>query len=154
NKITSVPRKNLLAQRNERPRPVTETPQIFQFYGTNFHLLKSIHDDLMKDGREQLINYVLQRVESSGTRVYSRPANYAFPSFDGMVSELPLVAELCIRTGNVERFFAATAKPTAPTNSSAIMTVQLEETIALNWNLFSNEQLEKIPTWLSPLRET
>jgi hypothetical protein len=34
------------------------------------------------------------------------------------------------------------------------MMLQLEETIALNWDLFSNEQLLEIPKWLASLRET
>jgi hypothetical protein len=40
-----------------------------------------------------------------------------------------------------------------PTGPLAIMMMQLEETIALNWDLFSNEQLGKIPRWLAPLGE-
>jgi len=43
--------------------------------------------------------------------------------------------------------FAATAKPKTPTNPLAIMMVQLEETIALNWDLFGKEQLGEIPEW-------
>jgi hypothetical protein len=53
----------------------------------------------------------------------------------------------------VEPFFAATAKPTMPTNPLAIMMRQLEETIPLNWDWFSNEQLREIPKWLAPLRK-
>ena len=73
---------------------------------------------------------------------------------NGYVSELPLVAEFCIRTGNAEPFFEATTKPRMPSQALAIMMMQLEETIALNFNVFSNEQLEKIPDWLAPLRAT
>jgi hypothetical protein len=40
-----------------------------------------------------------------------------------------------------------------PTVSLAIMMRQLEESIALNWNWFSNNQLGKIRKWLAPLRE-
>ncbi len=153
NKITSVPRKNLWAQRKESPRPVTETPHIFQFGGTNFDLLMSVYARVNENQRPQLIDYILQRVESGGTWTHRKPENYAFASFVGKVCELPLVAELCIRTGNVKPFFAATAKPTMPTEPLAIMMMQLEETIALNWDWFSNEQLGEIPKWLAPLRE-
>jgi hypothetical protein len=153
NKITSVPRKNLSAQRAESPRPVTETPHIFRFSGTNFDLLVSVHGGVNEDARPQLIKHILQRVESGGTRTYDRPSNYTFPSFSGKVCELPLVAEFCIRTGNIEPFFAATAKPKMPTDPLAIMMRQVEEIIALNWNWFSNEQLGMVSTWLAPLRK-
>jgi hypothetical protein len=152
-KITTVPRKNLSTQRKESPRSVTETPQIFEFSGTNFDLLMSVFGSVNEKERPELIDYILQRVESGGTRTYRKQENYAFPSAFGKVCELPLVAEFCIRTGNIEPFFAATAKPTMPTDSLAIMMKQLEEIVALNWNWFSNEQLGVIHKWLSPLRE-
>ncbi|HJZ13104.1 MAG TPA: hypothetical protein VJ521_13190, partial [Acidobacteriota bacterium] len=152
-KITSVPRKNLWAKRKENQRTVTETPNIFQFSGTNFELLISAFGRINENERPELIGYILQRIESGGTRTYYKPASYVFPSFVGKVCELPLVAEFCIRTGNIESFFAATAKPTMPTDALAIMMIQLEETIALNWDLFSDEQLGEIPKWLAPLRE-
>jgi hypothetical protein len=153
-KITSVPRKNLWALRKESPRQVAETPSIFQFSGTNFDLMMSVYGSVNESERPQLVDFILQRVESGGTRTYYKPEHYAFPSFHGMVCELPLVAEFCIRTGNTEHFFAATTKPKMPTNPLAIMMVQLEETIALNWDWFSNEQLGEIPKWLASLRET
>ena len=152
-KITSVPRKNLWALREESPRSVTETPQIFQFNGTNVDLLMSAYSGVNENERPQLIDYLLQRVASGATRTYYKPDNYPFPIFAGEVCELPLVAEFCIRTGNIEPFFAATAKPTMPTNPLAIMMRQLEETIPLNWDWFSNEQLREIPKWLAPLRK-
>ena len=152
-KITSVPRKNLFALREESPRSVTETPQIFQFKGTNFDLLMSIYGSVNENERPQLVDYLLQCVASGGTRTNYKPDNYPFPVFAGAVCELPLVAEFCIRTGNIEPFFVATAKPTMPTYSLAIMMRQLEETIALNWDWFSNEQLREIPKWLAPLRK-
>jgi hypothetical protein len=151
-KITSVPRKNLWTRRKEHPRPVTETPQIYQFSGTNFDLLMSVYGRLTPVERPQLIEYILRRVQSGGTRTYPKPENYV-PSFDGKVCELPLIAEFCIRTGSIEPFFAATAKPPMPTPALAIMMIQVEDTIALNWNWFSNEQLQEIPKWLDPLRE-
>lgn len=153
-KITSVPRKNLWALRQESPRLVTETPHFFEFSGTNFDLLMSLYGSVDEEERPQMIEYILRRVKSGGTRTYHKPEKYAFPSFGGMVCELPLVVEFCIRTGNIRPFFAATIEPKMPTYPLAIMTVQLEETIALNWDLFSNEELAEIPKWLASLRET
>jgi len=152
-KIMSVPRKNLWAQRQESPRPVTETPHIFRFGGTNFDLLMSVYGGVSEEMRLPLVDHILQRVKNGGTRLHSRPESYTFPTLDGKVCELPLVVEFCVRTGNSESFFAATAKPMMPTTSLAIMTMQLAETVALNWNWFSKEQLGAIPKWLAHLRE-
>jgi hypothetical protein len=151
--LAAVPRKNLWAQRQESPRPVTETPPIYRFSGTNFDLLMSIYSSVNENERPQLIDHILRRVESGGTRADYKPENYPFPIFSGKVCELPLIVEFCVRTGNIEAFFKATAKPTLPTVSLAIMMKQLEETIALDWDWFSNNQLGEIPTWLAPLRE-
>jgi hypothetical protein len=150
--MASLPRKNLLTQREKSPRLVTETPPIYRFSGTNFDLLMSIYGSVNENERPRLINHILQRVESGGTRAYYKPENYSFPIFSSKVCELPLIVEFCVRTGNIEPFFEATAKPTMPTVSLAIMMRQLEESIALNWNWFSNNQLGKIHKWLAPLR--
>src|SRR6267378_8357048 len=53
-----------------------------------------------------------------------------------------------------EQFSHATAKAKVPTKSLAIMMTQLEETFALQWNLFSSDQLAQVYGWLKPLRET
>lgn len=153
-KITSVPRKNLWALRKESPRQVMEIPHIFQFSGVNFDLMMSVYGGVNESERPQLLGFLLHRLESGGTHPCNKPEQYAFPSFHGMVCELPLIAEFCIRTGNAEHFFAATAKPKMPTYSLAIMMMQLEEMIALNWDWLSNEQLRDLPRWLAPLRET
>jgi|HubBroStandDraft_6_1064221.scaffolds.fasta_scaffold01558_4 hypothetical protein len=153
NKITSVPRLNLWAQRQESLRPVTETPHIFRFSGTNFDLLMSVYGQVPENARSPLIGYILQRVTSGGTFMCRRPANHTFPVFSGNVCELPLIAEFCIRTGNIQAVFLATANPTMPTPALATVMTQIEETIALNWDLFGDEQLEQIPRWLATLRE-
>ena len=152
-KITSVPRKNLWALRKLRPRPVTETPQIYRLSGINYDLLMSVYRQVNEGERPQLIDHMLMRVEHGGTYSCRRPEDYQFPSFNNRVCELPLIAEFCIRTRNVETFFAATAKPAHPANALAMMVIQLEETIATSWDLFSKAQLGEIPKWLAPLRE-
>ena len=151
--MASIPRKNLWAQRKESPRLVTETPPIYRFSGTNFELLMSIYGSVTENERPHLIDHVLRRVESGGTNAYYKPENYPFPIFSGRVCELPLIVEFCVRTGNIEPFFEATAKSKIPTVPLAIMMMQLEETIALSWDWFSNEQLGRIRKWLAPLRE-
>ena len=147
-------RKNLWAQRKDKIRDVTGMPQIFRFGGDNYDLLMAVYGQLPEKSRQDLIVYELLRVECGGTHVFPKPKDYSFPSFANYVSELPLVAEFSIRTGHGEQFFQATAKAKFPTTSLAIMMIQLEETFALQWNLFSRDQLARVYGWLKPLRET
>jgi transposase len=153
-KITGSPRKNLWAQRKDRVRDVTETPQIYRFGGINYDLLMTAYGQLAEELRPDLMAYLLRRVERGGTHVFPKPEGYPFPSFASDVSELPLVAEFSIRTGHGELLFQTTAKAKVPTKSLAIMMIQLEETFALQWNLFSSDQLAHVYEWLKPLRET
>jgi hypothetical protein len=144
--------RELQEQRQKHPRPVTETPRMFKFSGETFDMLLSLYRSSDEGDRAQLVDHILQRVRSGGTGACPKPQNYTFPTFAGSVCELPLILEFCIRTGNAEPLFRATAVPTMPTNSQAIMLMQLEETVALNWNWFTNEQLGKVPGWLDHLR--
>jgi hypothetical protein len=66
---------------------------------------------------------------------------------------LALLAEFCIRTGHLKELLAATAEPQLPTASMAIMLKEIEEIIALNFNLFSDSELASIPFALAHLRE-
>lgn len=66
---------------------------------------------------------------------------------------LPLIAEFCVRTGHLNELLEATKKPKFPTASLAMMVMELEEMVALNFNLFSDSQLEAMPNELVTLRE-
>lgn len=150
-KITGTPRKNLWAQRKDTVRAVTETPHIFRLSGVNYDLLMSVYGGIAIEDRPALVNYILRRVERGGTHVVFRADDY-FPNFVGNVCELPLVAEFCTRIGQGEQLLRATAEAKVPTKALAIMMIQLEETFALQWNLFSNEQLSHVYEWLWSLR--
>jgi hypothetical protein len=152
-KITGTPRKNLWAQRKDSPRDVSETPHIFRFSGTNYNLLMTVYGQVAENNRPKLVAYILKRVERGGTYTVYKPVDYFFPTLVGYVCELPLVAEFCVRTGKGELLFEAAAKAKVPTESLAIMMIQLEETFALQWDLFSNDQLAHVYEWLKPLRE-
>jgi hypothetical protein len=152
-KITGTPRKNLWAQRKSSPRDVSETPQIFRLGGTNYDLLMTVYGQIVEDDRPELVAYILNRVERGGTYAFYKPSDYYHPTFEGHVCELPLVAEFCIRVGKGELLFEAAVKAKVPTKSLAIMMIQLEETFALQWNLFSNDQLAHVHEWLTSLRE-
>ncbi len=98
------------------------------------------------------VESMLERI-GQGDVTLSPSGDYKFPTFGGNVSELPLVAEFAIRTDNTDQLFAAIAKTTIISKSLVILLTQIEETLALNFNLFSDEELQHIPIYLTGLSQ-
>jgi hypothetical protein len=125
---------------------------MYVFESTNFDLLMKIFSQVAEADRASfvstLLKYVRQpiaaRAQKHGTR---------FPFFRGETSALALIAEFCIRTGHLKELLAATAEPKMPTASLAIMLKEIEEMIALNFNLFSDSELASLPSDLAQLRK-
>lgn len=150
-RISKVPRFNVIAMREQQPRIVTETPQIYSFSSTNFGLLLTVLSQVHTDDRVEFIDSILARIRKRDS-IHRVPNTHIFPRFNGYVSELPLVAEFCIRTGCVARLLYTLDSVPQPTYGVVLLLRQLEETIALNFNLFTEKQLEQIPGALSNLR--
>ncbi len=143
---------SLLEERRERPRYVYEDPKLFAFLSTNFDLLIKVFSQVSEGDRASFISSLLERVRKPlGARRAKGAA--AFPSFGGEQSALGLLSEFCIRTGHLKELLAATSEPTFPTASLAILLTQIEETIALNFNLFSDSDLVSLPSGLAHLYE-
>ena len=144
-------RPTIHAMREQKTRLVSEKPQVYSFGGGNYETLLLLFNQVSQSDRDQFIEKLLTFVESGG--VCTQMAGYHFPKFQGYVSDLPLIAEFCIRNGYTERLFISTTKAKVPTLGLALMMMQLEETIALNFTLFSEQKLKDMQTWLEPLRE-
>lgn len=140
----------LLEERRVRPRYVYEDPKLFAFVSTNFDLLIKIFSQVSEGDRPAFISALLRWVRKPIAALHAK-GTPAFPSFRGQQSLLGLLAEFCIRTGHQRKLLAATAEPILPTASLAIMLKQIEEMIALNFNLFSDNDLVSIPSDLSQL---
>jgi hypothetical protein len=141
----------LTSNRQRRPRDVYEDPKLYKFESVNFDLLLKIFHQVMETERPQFVGALLKLVEKPFS---AQPATTgSFPSVDGNSSMLPLIAEFCVRTGHLNELLKATKKPKFPTSSLAMMVMELEEMIALNFNLFSDSQLETMPKELATLRE-
>jgi hypothetical protein len=142
----------LALERQQRPRQVYENPKLFMFESTNFELLMKVFSQVgdadRADFASALLNYVRKPIAA---RWQKGPA--PFPSFGGRTSALAILAEFFSRTGHLQDLLAATAEPTMPTASLAIMLKEMEEMIALNFNLFSDSELASIPSSLAHLRE-
>lgn len=137
--------------RKQSPRDVCENPSAYEFKSVNFDLLNAVFDQLHENQRGEFIEGLLVRVESGGgTAAYPE---YFFPKFAGAISELPLVAEFSVRNGYVEEFFAVIGCVEQPSIGLVLMLLQLEEMVALNFNIFSEKHYCMFPSWLTSIRE-
>lgn len=140
----------LKSERLSRPRKVYETPRTFKFESVNFDLLVKVFSQIIETDRPGFIAGVLRFVEKPLSAQHTADTGH-FPSINGEASALPLIAEFCVRTGYLKELLDATKIPKVPTASLAMMIMQLEEMIAVNFNLFSDSQLEAMPGELTTL---
>jgi hypothetical protein len=140
---------NIYTMRQQRPRQVTETPKLYVFKSSNYNLLRILYEQIHTDERSQFIGSILKLVKSGTTHTEIKGAR--FPHFDNYTSCLPLLAEFCFRTDNTAAFFASLQDVKLPTKGMAIMLMQIEETIALNYDLFTEKELQEIPELLENL---
>jgi hypothetical protein len=145
-------RPNSAEARKSRPREVWEWPEAFTFGGTNYDLLLRLYNEVLENERRAFVEAMLIIVKKGGF-VGNEGASYHFPAFQGHISDMPLIAEFCIRTGNTERLMGAAGEAEKPTDGLALMLMQIEETIGLNFNVFTEDELRQIPKWLSLTRE-
>lgn len=142
----------LHAQQKLRPRPVHELTDLYVFTSENFNLLQILFSQLAKDDRASFIQALLERISGKTTaRRADENDHNAFPSWNGFVSDLPLLAEFCIRAGYSRDVIQSVGESRRPSPGLALLLIQLEEIIALNFNLFSDSELAQIPSALSGL---
>ena len=142
--VTALPR-----MRAKRPREVWENPKFFIFESVNFNLLLTILNQLPAENRPAFIAGLLKPMLDAA------PTNegYTFPSWRRKISSLSLLAEFCIRNGFAQALLDATLELKMPSAGVAIMLMEIEEMISLNFNLFSRAQIDNLPKALAHLRE-
>jgi len=145
--------KGLIAERGNRPRQVYENPRMYVFESINFNLLLKVFSQVADSDRAGLVSTLLNHVRKP-IAARQRQNILSFPSFEGKTSALALLAEFCIRTGHLKELLTATTEPKMPTASLAIMLTEIEEMIALNFNLLSDSELTSLPPDLAQLRQT
>ena len=141
----------LYDERKQRPRQVYEDPKLYLFGSTNFELMVKIFTQVSETERPAFVSALLDHVRKPpGVQTPKIPV--VFPTFHGLTSALALLAEFWVRTGNLRELLAATAVAKIPAASLAIMLKEIEEMIALNFNLFSDSELASMPSDLATLR--
>ena len=138
-------------ERNLRPRQVNEDPKLYEFESTNFDILVKIFSQVADVDRPSFVSALLDYVRKPMAASAQKRVAY-FPSFCRQTSALALLAEFCIRTGHLKELLAAPAEPKMPAASLAIVLIEIEEMVALNFNLFSDSELASIPSGLAQLQ--
>lgn len=140
----------LAGERKLRPRKVHEDPKRFVFTSTNFDLLVKVFSQIAESEKSTFIFHLLENYVRNPKSAVTRYT--PFPSYDDKTSALALLAEFCVRMGYLKQLLEATQHPRLPTPSLVIMLMEIEEMMALNFNLFSDSELSTIGMDLAQLR--
>jgi hypothetical protein len=143
----------LLDSRSWRPRAISENPEQFQYKSTNYDLLCAILDQVPEHDRPKLFATLRSRL--SNARAFHRKSGTVREagSSTHCSSELPLVAEFLVRRGDKQLFIRALSKA-APSPGLTLLLMQLEDMIAFNFTLFSDEEYAQLPTSIAGVRQT
>lgn len=142
--------RSLNYERSLRPRPVHESPFDYVFRSTNFEMLRKVFEQLQEEQRSEFISALLMRIPKAQSK---RPPEAHFPCYQHHMSELPLIAEFCVRVRFTKELLASLAALERPTIGIVTMLLEVEEMIALNFNLFSEQELDSMDEALQPLSE-
>jgi hypothetical protein len=136
----------------KRPRDVHERANDWAFESTNYGLLMVIFGQ-MPSGNRPLFVKTLLTLTADKHVPHIQPIKAPFPSWNGHASALPLVAEFCIRNNCLTLLIEALDEAKLPNPSIAGMLRELEEMISVNFDVFSDAELEAMPKALAKSRE-
>ena len=140
-------------ERAKHPRTVRENPQEFQFKSANFDLLCALLDQVREEERPGLLATFGSRILNARSFRHRPGPVLGAGSWQRCSSELPLVAELLARRGDKQLFIRALSE-SAPSPGLTLLLLQLEEMIALNFTLFSDEEYAQLQTAIAGIRKS
>lgn len=143
----------LESERGKHPRTVRENPQEFQFKSANFDLLCALLDQVQEEERPGLFATFGSRILTARSFRHRPGPVLGAGSWQRCSSELPLVAEFLVRRGDKQLFIRALSEPAASPGLTLLL-LQLEEIIALNFTLFTDEEYTQLPTAIASIRGT
>jgi len=134
-----------------RPRAIVEDPSRWIFESTNYALLCALSSQLPATSRPAFLGAVLQRATVP-------PACAVNPSHDssawnGFTSDLPLVAEFCVRNGGKQDLFRVLGEASGFPGHVHLLR-HLEDMIALNLTVFTYEEYEYLDKSVATLGYT
>jgi len=134
--------------RKQRPRSIWEKPGEWEFASRNYGLLTLIFQQIDDSPRHIFIHKLIESQLALGN---GKPLE-SF-SRERFRSGLPLVAEFCVRNGYLSSLMEMSSQLVYPNPNVAMMMVQMEEIIALNFDVFKKSELEAMPPFLLQMRE-
>lgn len=141
----------LQQSRSQRPRKVQEKPGKWQLESVNYSLLCALASRTAEDARSVISSSALNRLTSAhGYRRSNVPGD---PSWNGFVSEYPLIAEFCIRNGARRDFFRVLGE-LDPSPGHAVLLRHLEEMIALNFTALTEQDYRVFDTAITSFENT
>jgi hypothetical protein len=142
-----------LTDRGTHFREVQEHPEKFQFKSLNFDLLCALLDQVSAPDRSAWLRSLLSRI--SNARSYRHRLGEVLKAglWQRCSSELPLVAEFLVRRGDRQLFINALGEAAASPGLTLLL-VQVEEMIALNFTLFTDEEYTQFPRAIASIRKT
>ena len=139
--------------RGEHPRRLKENPNLFHLRSTNFDLLCTLLDLVDESSKPSLLSVPLTRISDLMAFRHNAGPILGMGMWSRCSSELPLVAEFLARRGDKQLFINTLAKA-APSPGLSLLLVQLEEMIALNFTIFTEQEYAEIPTAIAGIERT
>jgi hypothetical protein len=127
--------------RSEHPRKILDNGQKFSFKSVNYQMLCALAARLVEIERPLFISSVLSRIVIAPACGPAKTA--AYPSWNGVTSELPLVVEFAIRNHSAGNLFRSIAEA-LPLPGHVILLRHLEEMISLNFTLITDAEYEHL----------
>jgi hypothetical protein len=135
--------------RSRRPRPVQENPRWWSFKSVNFDLLCAVYSQIAAGSKPEFVNAMLRRLALGGCGRARRAIYY--PNWNPFVSELPLIAEFCVRNGATKMFLKALPDVQA-SPGQAVLLRHMEDMVALNFTIFTDAQYRELEAYANHLQ--
>jgi hypothetical protein len=132
------------------PRNVRENPAEFQLKSVNFSLLCTLLDQVRQQERTWLFGSLRSRISDPRAYRHKSGAVLGAGSWLRCTSELPLIAEFLVRRG--DKHFVSSMGGAAVGPGLSLLLIQLEQMIAFNFTLFTEEEYIWIPTALDGIK--
>jgi hypothetical protein len=134
------------------PRTVQEGPEKFQFSSTNFDLLSALLDQVSDQDKPLVLDSTRSRISQTWSFSHKPGPVLGMGTWDRCTSELPLIVEFLARRGEKQPLIRAISEA-APSPGLTLLLMQLEEMIALNFTLFTEEEYSKIQVSISSINK-
>src|ERR1035441_4770062 len=142
-----------LSERGRHPRTVQEHAEHFIFKSTNFDLLCALLDQVPEQDRAAFFAASLSRTSNRGAYRHTVGGVLYAGEWRRCSSEMPLVAEFVVRRGDKRLLISALSKA-ALSPGLTLLLLQLEEMIALNFTLFTDEEYTQLRTAVESVKGT